>query len=387
MERDIHVEGAGQGRQRAVSDGPTVTLLTNVPQPLLSSAAATSESRAYDTQTGAFTTAAVDAPVTTVGPELTVQRTYNSLDSRTSGAFGAGWSSRYDMRLGIEPTGNALVTLQDGSQVQFGKNADGSFAPPRGQTLSLVLNSTSYLLKDATGSSYTFTTAGQLTLITPPVGQPTTLSYTGGLLSKITNGMSKRSLTFTWTSEHVTKVSRPRRGAPFTWTYTYAGNSLTSVCGPDANCIRYTTAPSSLYGAAVSLGSPDSYWRLSEPAGETAAPSEVAVNVARTQPPTQAPLWWRRRADGCEQHSGLLQQLVLERDAPQEHRETKPRARIEMWFKIGTKSVAAPLLSYQNTALGSTATTGVPVLYVGTDGSCAASSGTARSTRSRPPPS
>ena len=61
------------------------------------------------------------------------ERDYNSLDPRTAGAFGAGWSSVLDMRASpgqadsSGATATEVVTYPDGEQVGFGLNADGSY--------------------------------------------------------------------------------------------------------------------------------------------------------------------------------------------------------------------------------------------------------------------
>ena len=60
-----------------------------------------------------------DASVATTGPALSVVRTYNSLDPRTSQATGTGWSSMLDMSLvpDTDGTGALVLTLADGRQV------------------------------------------------------------------------------------------------------------------------------------------------------------------------------------------------------------------------------------------------------------------------------
>ena len=60
-------------------------------------------------------------------------RTYNSLDPRTSQALGAGWSSVLDMSLVPDRDGSGalILTLADGQQVRFAKNAAGWYAPPQ----------------------------------------------------------------------------------------------------------------------------------------------------------------------------------------------------------------------------------------------------------------
>ncbi|WUH95300.1 DUF6531 domain-containing protein [Streptomyces sp. NBC_00433] len=103
----------------------TQTFSTAVAQPLVASRLAQNSGHGYDEEAGNFTTSATDAKVATVGPPLQVDRAYNSLDVRTSGAFGAGWSSLADMR--VQPdddgSGGVVVTGADGRQQRFGRNS------------------------------------------------------------------------------------------------------------------------------------------------------------------------------------------------------------------------------------------------------------------------
>jgi hypothetical protein len=76
-------------------------------------------------------------------------RTYNSLDPRSSGAFGAGWSSVADTSLRNNgPT--VTVTLPDGQQMTFGENGNGTYAAPMGSPDVLVESSSgTWTLRDA----------------------------------------------------------------------------------------------------------------------------------------------------------------------------------------------------------------------------------------------
>ena len=118
--------------------GPQSALLTVVPQPEITAHLAVApysgSNKDFDPQTGNYFSSAIDASVATVGPALTVARTYNSLDPRTDLAFGAGWSSTFDMRVvpDQDGSGNVVVTYPDGQQARFGRNGDGTFAPPSG---------------------------------------------------------------------------------------------------------------------------------------------------------------------------------------------------------------------------------------------------------------
>ncbi|MFE2432933.1 DUF6531 domain-containing protein [Streptomyces sp. NPDC059373] len=83
-----------------------------------------------------------------------MNRTYNSLDPRTTNAFGAGWSTRWDMRLRNElDNGTVLITMADGSQARFGTNADGSYAPPSGFSGTLKHEYEGWVLRDATSTT------------------------------------------------------------------------------------------------------------------------------------------------------------------------------------------------------------------------------------------
>jgi RHS repeat-associated protein len=125
------------------SSASTSYFTTTVPQPLItSSLAQNSDGHGFDPSVGNYTTSATDANVQTAGPLLSVQRDYNSLDPRVSGAFGAGWSTVYDMKATEvdDASGNVtsvVVTYPDGSEVGFGENADGNFASSNGRFATL----------------------------------------------------------------------------------------------------------------------------------------------------------------------------------------------------------------------------------------------------------
>jgi Domain of unknown function (DUF6531) len=127
---------------------------------------ATNGTKGYDPLTGNYTAHATDANLSAIGPALTVQRTYNSLDPRVGQAFGSGWSSVLDSQAAVDSdnSGNVVATFANGQQVRFGKNGDGSFSPPSGMyaTLSAAKTtepagsycpsaSTGYCLLDKTG--------------------------------------------------------------------------------------------------------------------------------------------------------------------------------------------------------------------------------------------
>ncbi|MBN6055270.1 hypothetical protein JYK22_25260 [Nonomuraea sp. RK-328] len=263
----------------STTTSPVLTFTTGVRQPAVTSWLGRSgtSGREFDQQSGNYTTSFTDLSVATVGAPLSVVRTYNSMDPRTDGIFGAGWSTRWDMKLLKEVRGaatSALVTYPDGRQVRFRANGDGSFQPPPGMYATLAQQSGgTWKLMDKQATSYLFDDQGRLTKLTDQRNRSQDLSYgTDGKLAKVT-GVGGRSLTFTWTGNHVQTVSSDAiDGKPLTWTYGYEDNRLTQVCAPVAapNCTSIEYGSGSLYRSGVLNTDPVGYWRLGEATGTTA---------------------------------------------------------------------------------------------------------------------
>ena len=146
---------------------------TPVPQPLITSGLSQNNTGpGFNAASGNWTTSATDAQIPSVGPALQVQRDYNSFDNRTTGAFGAGWSSVLDMQVGpgqaasSGATATEVVTYPDGQQVGFGQNsglwqaqgpANGSLTSPSSLGLGLgPLASPPAAGVDASGNTYVY---------------------------------------------------------------------------------------------------------------------------------------------------------------------------------------------------------------------------------------
>ncbi|GIH07104.1 hypothetical protein Rhe02_51710 [Rhizocola hellebori] len=309
----------GQSYSWAVvaSDGSTesppsvFSLSTLPPQPPVTSGLAQNGMKGFEPSIGNYTTSATDVKISTVGPDLTATRIYNSLDRRTNLAFGTGWSSQADMRITeldvVSGVPQVLsVTYASGQEAIFGKKADGSFASPLGRVANLsCLNAsgavitcpttsataiTGYRLLEKDGTAYTFaaTIAGSgsyaLTSITDFSGRVETLTYNAGTLqlAKITSA-SGRALSFTWSAGHILTVATDElvAGTPSSrsiWTYTYVNNSLTKVCPPDeaVKCTQYTySTTGSAFPSLVRNLAPTSNWRLTDAVGSSIAASSV----------------------------------------------------------------------------------------------------------------
>jgi RHS repeat-associated protein len=265
--------------------------------------------KTVDPKTANVSQQVTDASVATAGPALSVLRTYNSLDPRTSQAFGAGWSSTTDMSLVPDPdgTGALILTLADGQQVRFAKNASGGYAPP--QSMYAVVTAISgggFSVTDQTDTTYSFGQASGsswlLSKITDDQGATETFGYTSGALTSITNNVSGRALHLTWstptgaTYPHVATVSTDpvTAGQPstaLTWTYGYNGDLLTSVCPPGTTtaCTTYGYITNGSHApTAVLNANPSSYFRLDDPASATAAANQIPVNDLTTVNPPAA---------------------------------------------------------------------------------------------------
>ncbi|MBB5132453.1 RHS repeat-associated protein [Thermocatellispora tengchongensis] len=220
---------------------------------------------------GNYTTTFSDVSVAVVGPPLAVVRSYNSLDPRKDGLFGAGWSTRYDMK--IESEGGSpeslLVTFPDGRQLRFRqKGSTTSYQSPAAMHFTLAkVSGGGWRLMDKASTVYEFDAQGRLLKLSDSRGRGQDLTYgTDGRLQKVT-ATGGRSLTFTWSGNHVGSVATdPVDGTAMTWTYHYDGDRLTQVCSPAAapNCTVYTYGTGSRYREVVLDDRPVGYYRLGE---------------------------------------------------------------------------------------------------------------------------
>ncbi len=98
---------------KAATSATTVTsswrTFTTAPQQgtINSLLTAGTEGREFNHVSGSYTRSVTDLSIATPGLPLAVTRTYNSLDPRSDGGFGSGWSTRWDMR--IQDEGQAIA--------------------------------------------------------------------------------------------------------------------------------------------------------------------------------------------------------------------------------------------------------------------------------------
>ncbi|MEU5398821.1 LamG-like jellyroll fold domain-containing protein [Streptomyces sp. NPDC005963] len=362
---------AYDGAATSARPGPAL-FTTEVPQPGITSHLGGADTGdELGARTGNYTTAATDATLTTVGPELAVTRTYNSLDPRTDGAFGAGWSTRWDTRLREEPkTRSVLITVADGSQVRYGENPGGGYAGPSGSTAKLSRKVDGWVLRDRSGHTYYFGHSGFLARIVDGAGRAQNLQRLmedGGPLTRATDAVSGRSISFTWSGDRVSSVTTSAIDATtpgLTWTYTYTGNRLTKVCPPASTtaCTHYTYENGSLYRASVLDSNPASYWRLGESEGSKAnseAPSRTGLNDAVYRDVTLgSPSAVAGTTDTAATFDGTDSVLEL----PDNTFRTSSFLSVELWFK--TTKAGGVLATLQDSEPGRKPTRFSPYLSV-----------------------
>ncbi|WP_052311592.1 MULTISPECIES: LamG-like jellyroll fold domain-containing protein [unclassified Actinoplanes] len=364
---------------------------TPVPQPRLTSDLAQNPGAGFDPNNGNYTTSASDAQVAGVGPALEISRSYNSVDTRRSGAFGLGWASILDLKA-TERTDIAgavqtvVVTYPNGSEVAFGRNSDGTFTAPSGRYAIFTAQTsgstvTGYTLTDKDATQYVFGRAAgtgifKVTKIIDANGRTLSFDYdAAGHVSTMTNA-SGRKLTITWNAgNHVATVvtDAPATGSSgYTWAYTYGTNDqLTTVCPPGTTtaCTVYAWGnANNQYANAVLNLNPYSYWRLNEASGSSAV-SSVLTNAAmdngtyRNVTLGAAPALGASGAttatfNGSSSSVQLPGKLVADGSYQT----------VSMWFK--TTTPGGVLFSYSAAALtaGTTISNYTPSLYVDKNG-------------------
>lgn len=345
-------------------------LSARIPQPAITShlARGTAADGALEPGVGNYTTSATDAMTTAIGPELSVARTYNSLDPRRSLAFGAGWASRYDTALAVDGdgTGNVVVTYPTGRQARFGRNADGGYGAPPGSGDTLVaVTGGGWTLRSAGPTTYSFDSAGKLTKISDQFGREQRLTYSSGKLTTATDAVSGRALTFTWTGGHITKVSTGP-GVVLDWNYTYDGDKLTQVCDPTGACTIYEYGTAVHYPNVVLDGNPNSYWRLNS-GGSSTAWNSAPITGPTTNGTYSSITYAPGPINGTS--AAIFNGTTSHVRVPDNAIRDRTQLSVELWFKT-TSTTGGVLFGTGNNQPGdATPSNGaMPVLYVGTDG-------------------
>jgi len=197
---------------------------------------------------GNFVDTTTDVEIATVGPDLKLERTYNSLDPRV-GLFGRGWSTPYEARI-EDGVGVATVVYGDGRRERHSRQPDGTYTPPLGFVSRLeAAAGGGWRLVHKDKSVHTFGADGRLTRVADRYGRALVLVHdAAGDLDRVTDAASGRYLDFEVVggravSVATNSVSGPGYDGPLAWRFAYAGELLTSACDArdnTGNCTTYT---------------------------------------------------------------------------------------------------------------------------------------------------
>jgi RHS repeat-associated protein len=204
-----------------------------------------------NTASGSLTEFTTDLRLAGPGIPSAWTRSYNSRDT-TSGALGTGWAHPYEASITVVngTTGELEYRSGSGQRTHFtrasggatgaaryvGKGFDGTLIRPQ------TSPSTTYELTTRDQRKFTFDGNGKLTQIKPRFKPATTLSYTSGKLTSITDS-GGRAIAITYTGSLIDTVTLPdsryvdygytsgrltsvRDARGETWTLSYDGNGL-----------------------------------------------------------------------------------------------------------------------------------------------------------------
>lgn len=204
-----------------------------------------SDADPVNTATGNFYHDETDLTIATRSVPLKFSRHYNSKDSR-SGPLGIGWTHSYNISLtsGLGMGGDEVaVRWGDGRTDYWVENPSGGYDPNMpGLHDELEEDTATWEVTRKNLDVYTFDSGGKLLSIADKNGNTFTLSYNHptnpGLVTSISDP-ANRPLTLTYTGDLLTGLS-DFDTPPRTVNFNYTGNQLTQVTDVLGNTIDYT---------------------------------------------------------------------------------------------------------------------------------------------------
>lgn len=225
-----------------------------------------------NTRTGAFVDRVEDLATPGTGISFDWTRTYTSSDGVT-GPLGQGWTHTYAASLQVQTNGDVLARGEEGQEMAFTRQADGSFARAPGARATLSAIATGYELVRHDQVRYSFDTSGRLLAIVDRNGEGMELGYDGqGRLSDVTDAAGRRATLAYDASARIASVTTSDGRSV---SYGYEGGRLASVTDVGGRMWRYT------YGDAGRLVA------LVDPLGHTLVTNAYGVD-GRVQAQTDA---------------------------------------------------------------------------------------------------
>jgi RHS repeat-associated protein len=193
-----------------------------------------------NTATGNLTENFTDFSIPGRGPGLAFSRTYNSLTASTEGPLGYGWTDSYAMSLAFgsgSPPSTVTVNQENGTQVTFTYSGSTYTAPGR-VLATLVQSGSNWIFTRKGAETFTFNSSGQLTAETDLNGYTTSLTYSSGKLSTVTDPASRTFVISYGTNGLISEVTDPD-SRHVMYGYDGSGN-LTSVTDPNTDVTSFT---------------------------------------------------------------------------------------------------------------------------------------------------
>ncbi|WP_096478389.1 aureocin A53 family class IId bacteriocin [Bacillus anthracis] len=189
---------------------------------------------------GNFIMSEKDITLSGRGPDVSVERTYNS-QSKKVGLFGTGWSSGLEERVWADGNGNLLLISTDGANITFTRTGDNKYQAPTGIYLEIKQVSGGYEIKDK-DQTVTFYKSGdaqgRIEYTKDKYGNTTTYEYDGASrLSKVKNASGKELvLQYDGNNKKAARVIGPDNK---TITFNYDGDLLVSSTTPEGKVYKY----------------------------------------------------------------------------------------------------------------------------------------------------
>ncbi|PFZ97887.1 DNRLRE domain-containing protein [Bacillus wiedmannii] len=189
---------------------------------------------------GNFIMSEKDITLSGRGPDVSVERTYNS-QSKKVGLFGTGWSSGLEERIWADGNGNLLLISANGANVTFTKTGDNKYQAPTGIYLEIKQVSGGYEIKDK-DQTVTFYKSGdaqgRIEYTKDKYGNTTTYEYDGeSRLSKVKNASGKELVVqYDGNNKKAARVIGPDNK---TITFKYDGDLLVSSTTPEGKVYKY----------------------------------------------------------------------------------------------------------------------------------------------------
>jgi len=190
-----------------------------------------------NTASGSLTEAVTDLRLAGPGIPFAWTRAYNSRDT-TTGALGPGWSHPFEAKLNVanQTTGELEYRAGSGQRTRFtkisgGSSGSASYAGKGFDGTLKRLSDDSYEMTTRDRRTFAFDSSGNLTQIKPRFRPATTLAYSGGKLSSITDSAG-RTITITYSASNPALIERVTLPDGRYVQYGYTGTSMTSVRDP-----------------------------------------------------------------------------------------------------------------------------------------------------------